>query len=211
MGPTLRRGHRDIRDSFREVPRANSVCSPSRGTSICTGGTFATSQSIRQFAALIVVDPINGGCANPYVYAYGDPLDHPDLSGQGGCVSTNATLAGCTSSLTNFSASCIVALEPGAVAHLANQIGSLPGVAAQAAVSDAICFAIGSVGTPIAGAIAGAACGIGDALAGAQVVDSLESAAKRNEAVLVKVGAGLFTQSPVYVKVYTQPAMPCGS
>jgi RHS repeat-associated protein len=29
------------------------------------------------------VDPQQGGCANPYTYAFGDPLNHPDLTGQG--------------------------------------------------------------------------------------------------------------------------------
>jgi RHS repeat-associated protein len=31
------------------------------------------------------IDPIEGGCANPYTYAFGDPLNHPDLSGRGSC------------------------------------------------------------------------------------------------------------------------------
>jgi RHS repeat-associated protein len=30
-------------------------------------------------------DPIEGGCANQYTYAFGDPLNHPDLSGKGTC------------------------------------------------------------------------------------------------------------------------------
>lgn len=30
-------------------------------------------------------DPFEGGCANDYVYSFGDPINHPDLSGQGGC------------------------------------------------------------------------------------------------------------------------------
>ena len=31
----------------------------------------------------LTTDPIDGGCANPYTYAYGDPTNHPDLSGEG--------------------------------------------------------------------------------------------------------------------------------
>lgn len=31
------------------------------------------------------IDPIEGGCANNYTYGFGDPLNHPDLSGEGGC------------------------------------------------------------------------------------------------------------------------------
>jgi RHS repeat-associated protein len=34
------------------------------------------------------VDPIDGGCANSYVYGTGDPLDSSDLSGQGKCSHT---------------------------------------------------------------------------------------------------------------------------
>jgi RHS repeat-associated protein len=34
-------------------------------------------------ARFLTVDPLAGGCANAYVYAYGDPLEHPDLTGQG--------------------------------------------------------------------------------------------------------------------------------
>jgi hypothetical protein len=38
-------------------------------------------------ARILSIDPISGGCANPYAYAYayafGDPLDHPDLTGRG--------------------------------------------------------------------------------------------------------------------------------
>lgn len=30
-------------------------------------------------------DPIQGGCANQYTYAFGDPLSNPDLTGEGGC------------------------------------------------------------------------------------------------------------------------------
>jgi len=33
------------------------------------------------------IDPDQGGCANPYTYAFGDPLNHPDLSGQSSCPS----------------------------------------------------------------------------------------------------------------------------
>ena len=30
-------------------------------------------------------DPIQGGCANNYTYAFGDPVSNPDVSGTGGC------------------------------------------------------------------------------------------------------------------------------
>src|SRR2546423_2424274 len=31
------------------------------------------------------VDPVEGGCANDYAYSFGDPANHPDLNGEGGC------------------------------------------------------------------------------------------------------------------------------
>jgi hypothetical protein len=31
----------------------------------------------------ITVDPKEGGCSNNYTYAFGDPTNHPDLTGQG--------------------------------------------------------------------------------------------------------------------------------
>jgi RHS repeat-associated protein len=36
-------------------------------------------------ARFLTVDPITGGCANPYTYAYGDPINGNDLTGQSGC------------------------------------------------------------------------------------------------------------------------------
>lgn len=33
-------------------------------------------------ARFLTVDPIQGGCANPYVYGFGDPVNHQDLSGK---------------------------------------------------------------------------------------------------------------------------------
>jgi RHS repeat-associated protein len=34
------------------------------------------------------VDPLEGGCANNYVYVFGDPLNKNDLTGQFGCTTT---------------------------------------------------------------------------------------------------------------------------
>jgi RHS repeat-associated protein len=36
-------------------------------------------------ARFLSVDPVNGGCANPYTYSFGDPLNHADLSGRNAC------------------------------------------------------------------------------------------------------------------------------
>lgn len=43
-------------------------------------------------ARFLSVDPIQGGCANAYVYAFGDPLNSSDLSGQGGCGASGSSV-----------------------------------------------------------------------------------------------------------------------
>jgi len=44
-------------------------------------------------ARFLSVDPVSGGCANPYAYAFGDPLNHPDLTGQNVCRTISAASA----------------------------------------------------------------------------------------------------------------------
>ena len=43
-------------------------------------GARPYSASLGRFLA---VDPLEGGCANAYVYVFGDPINHSDLNGQG--------------------------------------------------------------------------------------------------------------------------------
>jgi hypothetical protein len=54
-----------------------------------TGGSNRWRASVTHVRA----DPIQGGCANPYTYAFGDPLNHPDLSGQALCPEISAQTA----------------------------------------------------------------------------------------------------------------------
>jgi RHS repeat-associated protein len=55
-------------------------------------GTGLTIMGARPYQAaygrFLQPDPIQGGCANLYTYAFGDPLNHPDLSGKGLCPAT---------------------------------------------------------------------------------------------------------------------------
>jgi RHS repeat-associated protein len=44
-------------------------------------------------ARFLSVDPVEGGCANPYTYAFGDPLNQQDLTGQAFCLVISAELA----------------------------------------------------------------------------------------------------------------------
>jgi RHS repeat-associated protein len=44
-------------------------------------------------ARFLSVDPVQGGCANPYVYASGDPLTQQDLTGLDYCFSIPASMA----------------------------------------------------------------------------------------------------------------------
>jgi RHS repeat-associated protein len=62
------------------------------------------------------VDPIEGGCANPYVYVFGDPLNHADLSGQGGCGGSQSPVSGSCS--LGWNPSCEITLSSSLVQKL---------------------------------------------------------------------------------------------
>lgn len=63
------------------------LTNPTTGTILLGARTYNPTE-----ARFLSVDPINGGCANAYTYAYGDPLNHGDLTGQKSCQSTNKTV-----------------------------------------------------------------------------------------------------------------------
>ncbi|WGL52978.1 RHS repeat-associated core domain-containing protein [Nocardioides sp. BP30] len=62
----------------------------------------------------MTVDPVEGGCANPYTYSFGDPINHPDLTGRDGCDSSGL-LAGMIS-ITLGITSMAIAVSVGAEA-----------------------------------------------------------------------------------------------
>jgi RHS repeat-associated protein len=87
----------------------------------------------------LTVDPIDGGCANPYTYAYGDPVNHPDLTGQGWwhnvtCfASKHRVLVGIAfSAIAIVSGGIALAAGAGTLALWAGAAGTAAGLAASA-------------------------------------------------------------------------------
>jgi RHS repeat-associated protein len=72
------------------------------------------------------VDPIEGGCANNYVYVFGDPLSKNDLTGRGIC-DHEPTLGGPKSTgghYTNFWGSGLIGSYLGAIGWFAAKFGA---------------------------------------------------------------------------------------
>jgi RHS repeat-associated protein len=156
------------------------------------------------------VDPIEGGCANAYVYAFGDPVNSGDLSGQSGCGGGDGGVAGISASCSLHwtSASCTVSVTPDEAESLVHELLSLPGLAGVAAVSGALCGAIGLLATPVVAFVAGLACTIAAAVGVGQLTDWLDGAAKSHEDAKVTFTAS-FTGG-VRARIYQSKPTPCG-
>lgn len=65
-----------------------------------TGSTPVVQMGARPYLPTIgrflSVDPVQGGCANNYVYVFGDPVNEQDLSGQAGCLKNGGTSGRCS-------------------------------------------------------------------------------------------------------------------
>lgn len=96
------------------------------------------------------VDPIEGGCANAYVYVKGDPVNSSDMSGQAGCQKSGTISKHCGVTVDTLSAGCTVTIGPAEAAQLVagltgeilkvgtTLIGAEIGVAAGLATGDAV-------------------------------------------------------------------------
>ena len=89
------------------------------------------------------VDPIEGGCANPYVYVSGDPLNSNDLTGQAGC--GNPPQSGCSMGSFDLDPQCVLVLNNNTLSAIAACGGAIDAAA--------------GVTTIIAGALCAAATG----------------------------------------------------
>jgi RHS repeat-associated protein len=67
---------------------AGKLTNTATGTVLLGARTFNPTE-----ARFLSVDAVFGGCANPYTYAFGDPINHPDLTGQDACAILSANAA----------------------------------------------------------------------------------------------------------------------
>jgi RHS repeat-associated protein len=67
---------------------AGKLTNAATGTVLLGARTFNPAE-----ARFLSVDPVNGGCANPYTYSFGDPFSQPDLTGRDYCWIMRADVA----------------------------------------------------------------------------------------------------------------------
>jgi RHS repeat-associated protein len=80
-------------------------------------------------ARFLSIDPVNGGCANPYTYAFGNPLTGGDLTGQAGC-STTTRLPSTSASCHGFLKSeCTLTFSLPLTMEVAGMLNAYPDVA----------------------------------------------------------------------------------
>ncbi len=135
------------------------------------------------------VDPIEGGCANAYVYVRGDPLSHEDLSGMGGCQSNDGFSASCDV----WSLSCAASFGNDILQSVAGDITSAEGGAIAGAIGTivgaAICAPLN--GIVILGTAMDGACAVAfGALFGAAMntfITQLQFAASNGESLVISI------------------------
>ena len=161
-------------------------------------------------ARFLSVDPVRGGCANLYVYVFGDPLSESDLTGQASCQDASDTISGsCSTSLLGLSFSCTISIGPKKAAELEAEVVGLPGTVAAAIISGAVCGAIGFLAGPVTAFIAGIVC---SALAAAgvwQLNSWLSQGAQDGQYADLTIGAGILSKPVVKFYHTTAPLSPC--
>jgi RHS repeat-associated protein len=109
-------------------------------------------------ARFYTVDPILGGCANPYTYGFGDPLNHQDLTGRQDC--SNADAVGFLAALAGLGVVGVAIFSGGA--EVAAGLGAASAVlgVVSATIDAASCYhgnhvACGAVGLSVVSIAAG--------------------------------------------------------
>jgi RHS repeat-associated protein len=163
---------------------SGKLTSTATGTILLGARTFNPTE-----ARFLSVDPVNGGCANVYAYAFGDPLDHGDLTGQASCQdAANHFSVGCSGSASflEVSFSCTLSIGP----EFASRISSLDSTLVLTLIAVTICGAIGLPGGLVA-AVAALACGFGAALNTWQFDQWMSKAAQGNDYANITISASM--------------------
>jgi RHS repeat-associated protein len=155
------------------------------------GNVMTVEIGVRQYVPglgrFLSVDPIEGGCANAYVYVFGDPLNQSDLSGRGFFDSLKCRL----SNISTFFG--VVGVVAGAVAAVAS--------APVAAVAGGV-----ALGAFVVGAVTG---GASTAIACSRAVDAncIQNAASFASSLL---GAGVTSAGRRIAAEFAKPAAALG-
>jgi RHS repeat-associated protein len=158
-------------------------------------------------ARFLSVDPVRGGCANAYVYAFGDPLNHGDLTGQATCQdASNSESVNCTGSVVAWS--CTFSIGPGRAATDAAKLSGLKGVLLVSLAFALFCAAGTLRSGPWTAVIAGTACGLLGVAADYYLVSILNKGAENNEYTNITVSWDPFHPLGHISVTYTS-AQPC--
>lgn len=164
-------------------------------------------------ARFLSVDPVQGGCANPYTYAYGDPINHPDPTGQAACQDTSDSMTlscGPHLSWVSIGFSCTFSIGPEKARQLAARLGGVKGQIGVGLAGALFCGAGTLELTPIASVIVGGACGLVASFDATQLVDWLNKAADNNEyAEITASGSIGFNGVKGHLSSTFVPAVPC--
>jgi RHS repeat-associated protein len=201
---------------------------PSNVTGVNTLGAYATSGKLTNTTTgtillgartttpaegrFLSVDPVFGGCANPYTYAFGDPLNHGDLTGQAVCQEASTTGEGTTCSAswgwTGISAACTIWVNPYKAASLAERLSTTWGQLGLDSGAGLFCWALtAALGAWELGPLAGFVCGVLASLSNTALVNDLNHAAQNNEYMdlTISVHVGAPTNGRVNVNYSPEP------
>jgi RHS repeat-associated protein len=130
----------------------------------------------------LTTDPIQGGCANNYVYVRGDPANVSDESGRGDvCLAPNAVKQECGTEYLVVPY-CQILIGPQKVADIGRFLESPEGTLLGSAAGAAVCAALG-----VTTGFAGVACAVAFTAGGLDLGEILQRAARDNKGLEITI------------------------